>query len=600
MTATTDVAHRDRRRWWMLAGAIALLALLASATGMLNDFTYDDRYIVLNNPHVRTLHYWWRIFTTSYWPHVYGGDGYRPLTILAFALQAAVDHAKPWLFHLVNILAYAGTSVAVFWLAGLLVPETAAWVAAALFAVHPVHVEAVAGVVGYSEITVALCVVLAVATYIRARSRGALSLGTIAGISALYVAAFLTKEHGIVLPAILILAEATVIQDPEPLRKRLFVRLRPFWLWLALLGFAFLLVRSRVLEEGVAGFRPFIVFETLRLTYAQRVLTMFGVVPAWIRLMLWPAHLSVEYGPPYVDIAQGPEIVQIPGFLLLVSILAIAVALRRRMPVVTFAIGWVAITLLPASNFIIPAGIILAERTLFLPSVGAMILVGSLVPAVRRVLAERKLQVAGAAALGAVLALGAWRSFDRTMVWHDNDRLFRQSVVDSPLMYRSHYMLGAWLFQNRRQKEAEQEFRRALHLFPYDPFMAVNLADHYADAGLCAPAEPLYRWAFALSPDAPISHIRHAACLVQSGQYASAKREAILSYQNGTTLIRYTRRILQAADSAQRDSSHAEKASAIDGRAHTVSLAGKVPETVQNPRADAPHVHRALPPKGKE
>ena len=80
----------------------------------------------------------------------------------------------------------------------------------------------------------------------------------------------------------------------------------------------------------ISGFQPFIVFQALDLSYANRVLTMLGVVPEWVRLLLWPAHLSTEYAPPYVDIAQGPSLVQLPGFLLLIGIIGLGVALWKR------------------------------------------------------------------------------------------------------------------------------------------------------------------------------------------------------------------------------------------------------------------------------
>jgi hypothetical protein len=291
-------------------------------------------------------------------------------------------------------------------------------------------------------------------------------------IVACYALALLAKEHAIVLPALLVAAEATVIADARPLRARLGA-LRPFGLVLALVAVCYLGARALVKDGDISGFQPFIVFQALGMSYANRVLTMLGVVPEWIRLLLWPARLTTEYAPPYVTVAQGPALWQLPGLLVLLGVLGLALGLARRArpaSVVAFGIAWLCITLLPSSNFIIPAGIILAERTLFLPSLGAMLALGAAVPELRRRLARRSPgtqrvgSMLGAAALGAILVAGVARSASRTRVWRDNDTLFSQAVLDAPESYRAHYMLGAWKFEQGRKQEGEQHYRRAIHL----------------------------------------------------------------------------------------------------------------------------------------
>src|SRR5437763_10408667 len=141
----------DRRRR-LAAPCIALLALASSIAGIANQFTYDDRYIVQLNPQVRSLAGWWRVFESSYWPKDWGGDGYRPLTILLFKLEWILGGGRPAVFHAVNIVLYVAVSVLVLHLAARVVPFWAAVLAASLFAVHPVYVEAVANVVGQAEL----------------------------------------------------------------------------------------------------------------------------------------------------------------------------------------------------------------------------------------------------------------------------------------------------------------------------------------------------------------------------------------------------------------------------------------------------------------
>lgn len=372
---------KQRGLWPLLS--VALLAFASSAVGIVNGFTYDDRYIVEMNPAMHELGRWWTAFAQSYWPRDWGGDGYRPITILFFKIEYAIGGGRPWPFHAVNIVLYVIAAVLLFAVARRMLTAWAAWLAAALFAVHPVHVEAVANVVGQSELLVAVSLLGATALYLRDRGAGELRPATAAWILLLYAFGCFAKEHAIVLPAILVVAELTVLGGDAELRDRLRdTSLRTFFLALALVAVAFVAVRSIVLaDHSIGGFTPFTPFSSLNITPFQRILTALGVVPEWFRLFLWPAHLASEYGPPDIEIAQGFDLVQLPGLLLLVSTLAIAAVIRRRQPAIAFGVAFLVITLLPSSNFIIPAGIVLAERTLFSPSAGAMIAVAGVVVA---------------------------------------------------------------------------------------------------------------------------------------------------------------------------------------------------------------------------
>jgi hypothetical protein len=566
--------------------SVALLALASSVVGISNEFTYDDRYIIPMNPAMHGAMRWWRAFVTSYWPPDWGGDGYRPLTILAFRLQTIVGHDKPMVFHAVNIALYAAIAVSVYFLARQLLPRWAAWLSAALFAVHPVHVEAVANVVGQSELLVAVAFIPAVMLYVRARRRGALTLGTGAVVALLYVIACLSKEHGVVLPAVLVAAELTVLGGADlradVLQRLRDPRLRTFYLSLAALGLAFIGVRGAVLaDHGLGGFQPFTPFSSLQIGTRDRVLTAIGLVPEWIRLFYWPLHLSSDYSPPGTEIAQGFEVSQLPGALLLIAVLAFGVLLARRKPVISFGIAFVVITLLPSSNFLVPAGILLAERTLLLPSVGAMVIVGGLAATIAERVRERgrwilPARVAACAAAAVVLVAGGMRSSQRTRIWHDNDTLFHQTVIDSPLSYRAHYMLGAWSFELKRQRVGEEEYQTALKLFPYDPYLAFTLAEQYRDKKLCGPAVPLYKWA--LGMNSSMGRTQLASCLLETGDYPGAKQYAFQAMAAGGD-IKLLRRIVFLADSAGSAPSHSPRAEPMASQA---GRPGKKHEASQN------------------
>jgi hypothetical protein len=490
--------------------------------------------------------------------------------MLAFAVEWVVGGHGPMLFHAVNVALYVAVTLLVFRLGALVLPRWAAWIAAALFAVHPVHVEAVANVVGQSELWVALFVLPAVVLYVRARRAGVMRARDAMGIVVLYALACFSKEHGIVLPALLAAAELLVIDDARPLRERA-RELRPLALALGAVAIGFLAAHTVVLSRnGLTGFNEFVPFQTLQLSTRDRILTMFGVVPQWIRLFYWPAKLRSEYAPPDIDIAQGFSALQIPGVLLLGAILALAVVLRRRRPVTSFGIAWIVIALLPSSNFIVAAGIILSERTLFLPSVGAMLVAADvfvwLAPRVTTV----RVRTVAAACLAAVLMAATARSFSRTRVWHDNDRLFTQAVHDAPDSYRAHYMRGIWEFENHHKAEGEREYQTAFKLFPYDPFLTLNMAEEYAKDDLCGPAVPLYRWTYGVGPRITIGRVRYARCLLRMARFSEGRREAIIALRHSPGFYGSLHRMVVVADSVLADS-------ASQGPVTLAGSAGKVP-----------------------
>ena len=535
-----------RREVWGLAAALVVLAVLSSWIGVRNDFTYDDVFIVQNNGALRDLGSWWKVFGQPYWPVAWGADGYRPITILAFMLEWAASGGKSWFFHATNIALYAGISVAVFFLARTCLPLAAAWIAAALFAVHPVHVEAVANVVGQAELLVAAFMLPAIIIYVRSRNANELTPARMMAILALYAGACLAKEHGIVLPMVLLAAELTIVVDKAPVRER-FVRLRPFVLGLTALALAYLLVHFRVSSVVPTGFHEYIAFSSSQVGTTGRWWTMFGLAPQWMRLLLWPQKLSTEYGPPEYPVVSTFEPYQISGMLILTALACLVVVARRRSPAAAFGVAFALIALLPTSNFLVPTGILLAERTMFLPSVGAMLAVGATVPWIYLRARTMPMKAAAAGVLAVLLALGGWRSHVRTQVWKDNDTLFAQSVEDAPFVYRSHFLLGAWKFSRKQKVEGERLYRVAMSMYDRDPYVYFSLGQEYLMAAKYAPAAEYFRRTLQIDPSIVEARARLAVCLVELGQKEQARAEAIRALREGSTSLESMQYVLMKA-----------------------------------------------------
>ena len=539
----------SRKRWWLAASLIAGLALAASANSIVNGFTYDDIYTIVRDRRAHGLAAWWTEFAGTYWSQYYGGDGYRPMTRIMFRVAWALGDGSPLPFHAMNIVVHVAGSVAVFWLANALLPVAAAWIAAALYAVHPVHTEAIANSVGSAELWVLLLSVSAVGLYIHGRRGGPITWRRWAVIGAMYAIACFFKEHAIVLPGLLVFAELLVIGDKLSFAQRVNTLRLPM-LSLLLVAVAFLWARSAAVT-GVSGFIPAIPFQTLNLTPGNRVLTMIGAAPEWYRLLLWPQRLISDYTPPHIDMAEGPSLVQLPGALLLLGTLGLGIACWRRSPVTSFGIFWIAITLLPVSNLLVPTGILLAERTLMLPSVGAMIAICSAIPWLyARIEHLRPARMALAAAVVVLLGLGIGRSVDRNRVWRTNETLFRQGVIDGPRSYRTHWLLGNHLRETKRVDEGVRHLEIAFRLFPYDPILPFIVAEELRRRGNCEPAVQLYRWAFELAPSLRHRQLTLSICLLHLMRIDEAKTAALSALRYGAKYDQAVE-VIRAIDAAQ-------------------------------------------------
>src|SRR5215218_1383309 len=161
MTPSLPDAPAARRRPPLaLLAAVALLAALVYANALKNGVAFDDEYIVLRNPAVRGFGNLHELLLGAYWPQ--SAELWRPVTLVSFALDWALAGPSMAWMHGVNVLLHAATAVLVALLVWRLRGgEVAAACAGAVFAVHPVHVEAVANLVGRAEVLCALAVLLA-------------------------------------------------------------------------------------------------------------------------------------------------------------------------------------------------------------------------------------------------------------------------------------------------------------------------------------------------------------------------------------------------------------------------------------------------------
>ena len=208
---------------------VLLVALVGSAPTLQSYFAQDDIPLAVLDARAHDPASWSDYLDRSYWPPPARADLYRPLTSLLIGGEWALGGGAPLPFKLIQLTLYAAASVAVFALALRLLPPLAALATALLFAVHPVHVEAVALAVNQAEVAVGLLSALSLAWYLDRRRRGMLSQRDHAGLAGITLIAAHFKESGVMIPALLFAAEVFLIEQPR-WRER-WRKLSPLFVW---------------------------------------------------------------------------------------------------------------------------------------------------------------------------------------------------------------------------------------------------------------------------------------------------------------------------------------------------------------------------------
>ena len=456
----------------------ALVAALLYLPTLGNAFVFDDRGVLLQNPLLLDLREAPRILSAPYWnaPGQTGGL-YRPVTTLSFALDRALASGfRPAWFHAVNVLLHALTTALVVVLAQrMAIGGPADLAAGLLFAAHPVHVEAVAGIVGRAETLAAAAALGALLCFAEARRRPGRS-GTIAAAVAagLFLLATLSKESAFVLPAIAWLFDRA-FPPPTPRRGRalLLAGLSAAALSLAL--------RAHALGTLQPGPIPFVDNPAASAGAIQGRLAACAVLPHIARLLVWPHDLSADYSYAQIPMPSGwldPRLIL--GLLLAAGVPAAGVFALKRRPPLGFAILFVPASLALTCNLVVFIGTLLAERLLYLPSAGVCLLAAMLpgeaaawMSARRRPGAAREagspgaVRIAAAATIAAaVVAAGSFRIHARLGDWRDDFALYASAARVSPKSTRIRYNLGnAWL-KRGAFREAEAEYRHALDIYP--------------------------------------------------------------------------------------------------------------------------------------
>ena len=499
-----------------LAICLVLLAADVLVFGQVRGHTFihlDDHLFVGSNAVVQaglTLRGLGWAFTTTL------TGNWQPLTWLSHMLDVQL-HGLDAGRHLLTNVALHGASAVVLFLT-LRRATGARWrsaVVAALFLVHPLHVESVAWVAERKDVLSGLFFTLALWSYVRAAGAGPPSPWRVAAPGALMALGLMAKPMLVTLPGVLLLLDAWPLGRLGRQRS-LAEALRPLVVEKLPL-FALSLASSAVtlLAQQQEGAIP----PASRLGLALRAGTALTAYARYLGQLVWPSDLSVFY--PYDPSLPATHVLAAAALLAVVTGLAASVA--RRWPWVPVGWLWFVGMLVPVIGIVQVGTQSMADRYTYLPSIGLFV---AAVWTASDLLARRRRGRELAAALGAAVLLSLAVACSRQVaLWRDSFTLFRHGLAVTGANHLLENNLGQALLLAGRASEAIPHLERAVRIAPWGREALANLGLALMMAGRVEDALARYAQLVRLDPASPEGRFAYGSALAQARRHEEAIAE---------------------------------------------------------------------------
>ncbi len=474
----------------LLAGSLLVLATAAVYGSLLGAgfVNFDDNAYITQNPRIQAGITWdnvcWAFTTTSLW-------FYYPLTLLSHMLDCQLFGLWAGGHHLTNLVLHAANSIMCFVL--LRRSTRRYWpslFAAALFALHPLHVESVAWISERKDVLSTFFLFLALLAYVEYATRPSLGRYTLAFV--LLLSGLLAKAMLVTAPALMLLldywplARTPMSSDAEHRRtwRELVLEKLPF---IALsIGFAAITLsaQARAALGSLASF-----------PLAVRLMNAILSCAVYIGKTFVPVHLAVFY--PY-DVQDMTLIKAFAAASLLLSVTVLGVKLRRSYPFILTGWLWYLVSLLPVIGIIQAGSQSSADRYTYVASIGLFVMVtwGAASVPVRKAWVG----VARAVTAGLVILTLSSVAWSQAATWHDSVTLFAHAARVTERNYLAHTLLGTALQERGDTEGAKAHLRQALAFAPDYVDAWGDLGNLLRGEGKLEEAAACYRRIIELSP----------------------------------------------------------------------------------------------------
>ena len=500
-----------------LALGAALVGFAVYANALSGAFVYDDLDNVLRNPWIRDPGRLGEAFThhMAAFSQAYDTSYYRPLMHVIFAGIYGLAGSSSWSYHLSLVLLHAATCAAVFVLLARVTRRgdgdgvsAGACVGALLFAVHPVHVEAVAWVSGVVDLSYSLLVVLTLLALTSASPWRRVYLAP-----GLFLVALLGKEPAVMLLPVFAAFVAARGDLGRPGERRAFLTTCAA-LGLALAAYLALRIMALGGLMGTGGSRR------LAVGAGEAFLTAAALFGKYTTLLLVPYMQSAVHDFPIATGLSDPRVWLGVAAAIVVAVLAWGV---RRIPGAVLGVALVVLPILPALYVPVLGEGLIGERYLYLPSVGLALLVAQAWNAWAGVTPSRRWTAA--TLLVVLVATGAAATLSRNRVWHDELSLWSDAAEKAPHSAAAHEYLGFALLTAGRPAEAVSSLSRAVELDPKRRDARINMASALAALGRSDEAVAQAESVLSEHPRNPEAHAILAYALAARGDLPRAVME---------------------------------------------------------------------------
>ena len=462
----SDLRSFPSARWHLaMIGVLLALAMLPFLHSLGYPFVYDDRALVVENEHLRSLEP--HLFLTGPSLSAHRLEWYRPVTLYSLALNYRLFGLEPFGYHLTNLLLHAVNVLLVYQIANRLGGKSAPFMAAGLFAVHAVHVEAVAPVSGRADL---LATSFALALWHLSLGWRHLSLARLSLAAPALLAALLAKESALgAWPVASILASMAPggkkREDSAGEESRRWLFLNAALVAAVAIYFALRWIATGALLAAADVRIRFIENPLSDASAPIRIATAFWVLARYLLLLIAPLQLSADYSYNQIPLVSSPSDPRFAATILV--LIAIGISLRfawRRnasgLLVLALLLLW-----LPVSNLPVTIGTIMAERLFYLPSVAFCLLAGQAASSLRGRTSSRVMVTAAAL----LIAAHVGRTVTRSLDWRSQEALFAATVRASSNSAKARFNYGSELYRTGRLAEAQRELDTALAIAPRYP-----------------------------------------------------------------------------------------------------------------------------------
>lgn len=488
-----------------------LLAAIGIYAGSLGySFTYDDYHYIVDSEYIKGWRAFFSIFGSGYLSLLPENlDMTRPFMPFSLTVDYTFWGLNPAGYRLTNIILHALNSVLIYTLASYISRGWVPLTASLLFALHPVHTEAVVGITFREDLLVTFFYLSSLICYIRF-ANGSRGGGYILSLLLFFIA-LLSKEMAVTLPLVLLAYDYFFgLRGKRKWYRYLpYLGLIPLYLWLL-----------------------YIVYSNPPTppAYHGNILDISTVLAGYFKLLVFPFNLSVDY-----DIASSSN--SWTFIFLIISIFAsVLYILKSEDKTGSLCIAFFFITLIPVLN-IVPTFRLIADRFLYLPSAGFCIFIAVIF---YRIIPEkaswRKLYFLGPAA---ILLFYAATAMDRGRVWQNDLTLWSDVLKKSPQSVRAYTAIGAYYIKEGKDDEAFPFLQKSIELRPDYDKGYYNLGVVYLRKGNTDAAITAMKKAMEITPGYGKAHFNLGLAFMQKEKYdeAVAEYEKALSSMPGNAVL---------------------------------------------------------------